>query len=50
MMLIAMVPPLWRHVMDRRVLEHYSGRIDLAAVSPRHAQRYASEAGHDATA
>lgn len=50
MMVIATVPPLWRHVMDRRVLEHYRGRIDLAAVSPRHAQRYITEAGRTATA
>ncbi len=32
MMLIAMIPPLWRRVMDWRVIEHYGGQVHLAAV------------------
>lgn len=39
MLLLAMCPPLWRRVMDRRVLNHYGGDIRLAAVSPRHEKR-----------
>jgi alkane 1-monooxygenase len=39
MLLVAMVPPLWRRVMDRRVLAHYGGDIRLAALHPRHEKR-----------
>lgn len=35
MVLLALFPPLWRRVMDRRVLEHYNGNVRLAALSPR---------------
>lgn len=35
MMPLALIPPLWRHIMDQRVLDHYGGDIRLAAVSPR---------------
>jgi alkane 1-monooxygenase len=31
MILLAAVPPLWRRVMDRRLLAHYGG--DLARVN-----------------
>ncbi len=41
MMLIAMVPPLWRRIMDSRVVEHYGGQMQLAALGPRYAQKYA---------
>jgi alkane 1-monooxygenase len=34
MILLALVPPLWRRVMDWRVLEHYGGDITLAALRP----------------
>jgi alkane 1-monooxygenase len=36
MLVLSMVPPLWRRVMDWRVIEHYGGDIRLAALSPRH--------------
>jgi len=39
MVLLAMFPPLWRRVMDRRVLDHYRGEIRLAALSPRKEMR-----------
>ena len=39
MLLMAVIPPLWRRVMDRRVLEHYGGDIGLAALSPRQERR-----------
>ncbi|GAB2467293.1 alkane 1-monooxygenase [Jatrophihabitans fulvus] len=34
MILIAYVPPLWRRVMDHRVLEHYDGDVTLANIQP----------------
>lgn len=39
MLLVALCPPLWRRVMDRRVLGHYGGDIRLAALSPRYEKR-----------
>jgi alkane 1-monooxygenase len=35
MFLLAAVPPLWRRVMDPRVINYYGGRIERAAVQPR---------------
>jgi alkane 1-monooxygenase len=34
MILLAVIPPLWRRVMDHRVLAHYSGQVALANVKP----------------
>ncbi len=34
MLVLAWCPPLWRRVMDRRVLAHYGGDIGLAALQP----------------
>jgi alkane 1-monooxygenase len=34
MILLATIPPLWRRVMDHRVLEHYRGDAQLANVKP----------------
>jgi alkane 1-monooxygenase len=39
MLLLSAFPPLWRRVMDRRVLEHYGGDIHSAALKPRHQRR-----------
>jgi alkane 1-monooxygenase len=39
MILLATVPPLWRRVMDPRVLAHYAGDVTLANVQP--GSRYA---------
>ncbi|MCG7596657.1 alkane 1-monooxygenase [Mycobacterium sp. PSTR-4-N] len=39
MVVLALCPPLWRWVMDRRVKDHYRGDIRLAALRPRQAQR-----------
>jgi alkane 1-monooxygenase len=46
MILLAYVPPLWRRVMDKRVLAHYGGNVSRANIAP-HARervlaRYAS--------
>lgn len=35
MILLAYVPPLWRHVMDKRVLAHYGGDVSRANIQPR---------------
>lgn len=34
MLLVAYVPPLWRAVMDRRVLAHYGGDVTRANIQP----------------
>lgn len=34
MIVLALVPPLWRRVMDPRVLAHYDGDLDLVNVLP----------------
>lgn len=36
MVLMAMLPPIWRRVMDPRVLAFYGGRIELTALKPGH--------------
>jgi alkane 1-monooxygenase len=41
MILLATVPPLWRRVMDHRVLAHYGGDVTLANVQPGTLGRYA---------
>lgn len=38
MLVLAAIPPLWRRVMDPRVLAHYGGDIRLAALAPRDAR------------
>ncbi len=35
MILLAVIPPVWRRVMDRRVLRHYGGELARANVHPR---------------
>jgi alkane 1-monooxygenase len=40
MILLATVPPLWRRVMDPRVLAHYDGDVTLANVAPGKLRRY----------
>ncbi len=34
MILLAVIPPIWRRVMDHRVLEHYNGELDRANLKP----------------
>ena len=48
MMLIAMIPPLWRRIMDWRVVQHYGGQLHLAALSPRYAEQGRRAAYRDA--
>ncbi len=35
MILLALIPPIWRRVMDHRVLAHYHGQLDRANLKPR---------------
>ncbi|OBC15062.1 alkane 1-monooxygenase [Mycobacterium sp. 852013-50091_SCH5140682] len=39
MFVLSLVPPLWRKVMDPKVIEHYSGHIESAALDPRHREQ-----------
>ncbi|MCG5431616.1 alkane 1-monooxygenase [Mycobacterium sp. MYCO198283] len=39
MITLAYIPPLWRKVMDRRVLEHYDGDITRVNIDPRRRER-----------
>ncbi len=34
MILVALVPPAWRRIMDPRLLDHYDGRIELTNLRP----------------
>ena len=34
MILLAVIPPLWRRVMDKRVVEHYGGDVTRANIHP----------------
>jgi len=34
MMLLAVFPPAWRHVMDRRLIDHYEGDLSRANILP----------------
>ncbi|MGW3539570.1 alkane 1-monooxygenase [Nocardia niigatensis] len=38
MILLAAIPPLWRAVMDRRVLDHYGGDLSLVNTKPKATQ------------
>lgn len=40
MIVLALLPPLWRRVMDQRLLGHYGGDPTRANVHPRAARRY----------
>jgi alkane 1-monooxygenase len=35
MIVLAWIPPLWRRVMDRRLLDHYGGDVSRANIHPR---------------
>ncbi|WP_030483583.1 fatty acid desaturase [Nocardioides aequoreus] len=39
MIVLALVPPLWRRVMDPRVLAHFDGDVTRANISPRRRER-----------
>jgi alkane 1-monooxygenase len=48
MILLAVVPPLWRRVMDRRLLAHYRGDVSLANIAPRRRARVLARHGASA--
>jgi alkane 1-monooxygenase len=35
MIVLALIPPVWRRVMDHRVVEHFGGDMTLANIAPR---------------
>jgi alkane 1-monooxygenase len=35
MIVLAWIPPVWRRVMDRRLLDHYGGDVTRANIHPR---------------
>jgi alkane 1-monooxygenase len=39
MVVLACVPPLWRRVMDERLLAHYEGDATRANILPRKRER-----------
>ena len=45
MTVIAMVPPLWRHIMDPKVIAHYGGNTALANVHPSKRKKYGLDDG-----
>ncbi|MDQ3935088.1 MAG: alkane 1-monooxygenase [Actinomycetota bacterium] len=45
MILLACVTPLWRRVMDPRVLAHYGGDVTRANIHPRKRERYLARYG-----
>ncbi|MGB2570744.1 alkane 1-monooxygenase [Micromonospora citrea] len=50
MVVAALVPPLWRRVMDHRVLAHYGGDLALANVHPPALRRLRARHGRRPTA
>jgi alkane 1-monooxygenase len=45
MIVLAWIPPLWRRVMDPRLLEHYDGEVTRANISPRRRARVLARYG-----
>jgi len=51
MIVLAIVPAVWRRVMDQRVVDHFGGDVSLANISPRKRETYLRRydaAGHAA--
>ncbi len=42
---LAIIPPLWRKVMDQRVIDHLGGDITLANIAPRKKDKYYAKYG-----
>nr|WP_235900384.1 alkane 1-monooxygenase [Lolliginicoccus suaedae] len=49
MIVLAYFPPLWRRVMDKRVLAHYNGDITKANIHPRKREKYLAKYGATAS-
>jgi alkane 1-monooxygenase len=39
MITAAVIPPVWRRIMDHRVVDHYEGDVTRANICPRKRQR-----------
>jgi alkane 1-monooxygenase len=50
MIVLAYFPPLWRRVMDHRVLAHYGGDVTQANVDPARRERVLARYGRGAEA
>ena len=50
MIVVALFPPLWRRVMDQRVLDHYQGDALLANLTPKLRAKYEAQAAIAASA
>jgi alkane 1-monooxygenase len=50
MIVLAWFPPLWRRVMDPRLLEHYDGDLSRANIQPRARKRILARYGAEASA
>jgi alkane 1-monooxygenase len=50
MIVLAWFPPLWRRVMDPRLLEHYDGQVELANIQPRKREKILARYGRTAAA
>jgi alkane 1-monooxygenase len=48
MIVLAWFPPLWRRVMDPRLLEHYDGDVTKANIQPRKLGRVLERYGRPA--
>jgi alkane 1-monooxygenase len=45
MIVLCYFPPLWRRVMDKRVLAHYGGDVTLANIAPRKREKILAKYG-----
>ena len=45
MIVTAVIPPLWRRVMDRRLLDHYNGELERTNIHPRTHKRVLARYG-----
>ncbi len=45
MITLAYIPPLWRKVMDHRVLDHYDGDITRVNIEPRRREKILARYG-----
>lgn len=43
MIILALIPPIWRRIMDPKVIAHYEGNLTLANVQPSWRKRYGLE-------
>ena len=50
MILVALVPPLWRRVMDPRLVDHYDGEVEFANIQPRKREKILARYGTKACA